>query len=69
LLAPRRRRHFAAQPDTLKPTPQWRFRGGAAPGQVAVRLQNDLGVNLEVALALTLLDELELRRWPQQDLD
>lgn len=50
----------------------WRFSGVVLHrAKVAVRLQNDLGVNLAgVALALTLLDELaELRRWPQQDLD
>jgi len=51
---------------------QWRFSGVVLHrAKVAVRLQNDLGVNLAgVALALTLLDELaELRRSPPQDQD
>lgn len=50
----------------------WRFSGVVLHrAKVAVRLQNDLGVNLAgVALALTLMDELaELRRWPLQDQD
>ena len=50
----------------------WRFSGlYLHRAKVAVRLQNDLGVNLAgVALALDLMDELAmLRQWPQEDRD
>lgn len=50
----------------------WRFSGVVLHrAKVAVRLQNDLGVNLAgVALALELMDELAvLRQRPQEDLD
>jgi chaperone modulatory protein CbpM len=48
----------------------WRFSGVVLHrAKVAVRLQNDLGVNLAgVALALALMDELAvLRQLPQED--
>lgn len=50
----------------------WRFSGVYLHrAKVAVRLQNDLGVNLAgVALALDLMDELAvLRQWPRDDRD
>ncbi len=50
----------------------WRFSGVYLHrARVAVRLQNDLGVNLAgVALALDLMDELAvLRHWPRDDRD
>ena len=50
----------------------WRFSGVYLHrAKVAIRLQNDLGVNLAgVALALDLMDELAvLRQWPQENRD
>lgn len=50
----------------------WRFSGVYLHrAKVAVRLQNDLGVNLAgVALALDLMDELAvLRQWPRDNRD
>jgi len=49
---------------TIRAAPQWHFHGSALRrARLALRLQHDLEINLAgVALALDLMDELELLR-------